>query len=199
MSDPILNQPGITICDTAVVMPFAYIGREPPGEEWDRYIEIGERSVIAAHVVVFFDVLIGESCRIGEHSTIREGCRIGDRVRIGANVTIDFGTEIGNDVQIMDGARIGARTSIGDSTYVGQNAILSSDRRIDPMQHDPRNPDARGPDVGKGCVIGAGANLLAYLKVGDGSVIAAGAIIADDVPAGSVFMGKKARRLASAR
>lgn len=48
-------------------------------------------------------------------------------------------------------------------------------------------------DVAEGAWIGAGAMILPGVSIGPDAVVAAGAIVADDVPAGTLVAGPKAR------
>lgn len=52
-------------------------------------------------------------------------------------------------------------------------------------------------DVGENVWIGAGATILPGVSIGRDAVIAAGAIVADDVPAGTLVAGPKAAVLRS--
>lgn len=50
-----------------------------------------------------------------------------------------------------------------------------------------------GPiDVGENAWIGAGATILPGVSIGRDSVIAAGSVVAEDVPAGTLVAGPKA-------
>jgi len=57
----------------------------------------------------------------------------------------------------------------------------------------------RHPKVEDGAIIGAGALVLGNITIGAGANIGAGAIVLEDVPAGRVVVGKKARDVGPAR
>lgn len=46
-----------------------------------------------------------------------------------------------------------------------------------------------GPDIGKNCIIGAGAVILGDIKVGDNCKIGANAVILKDIPSNSTVVG----------
>jgi serine acetyltransferase len=53
-----------------------------------------------------------------------------------------------------------------------------------------------GVDVGSRCLIGTGAKVLQYLKIGDDVTVGAGSVVTKDVPAGTTVIGVPARPLA---
>jgi len=105
------------------------------------------------------------------------GISLGDYVSIAAFVHI-----WGNG-----GVRVGRRTMIGSHV-----AITS-------ITHDYRDPEMwrtqvlKPVDVGEDVWIGAHAVILPGVTVGNGAVIAAGSIVLQDVPAGSIVAGVPAR------
>jgi acetyltransferase-like isoleucine patch superfamily enzyme len=55
---------------------------------------------------------------------------------------------------------------------------------------------SKGPvEIGRGCWIGAHAVILDGVRVGEGAVVAAGAVVAGDVPAFAVVAGVPARTI----
>ena len=58
-------------------------------------------------------------------------------------------------------------------------------------------PSAQPVIVEDGVVIGANALVLDGCRIGEGSVVAAGAVVVDDVPAGVVVAGVPARVIKS--
>ena len=45
-------------------------------------------------------------------------------------------------------------------------------------------------DIGKGAFIGSNSSLVAPVKIGDGAYIGSGSVITEDVPAGSLGLGR---------
>lgn len=85
---------GVVIEDGGQIFPGAYIGKEPKGAgALARPLQFERRVVIGAifrqsirHVVIYYDVMIGERSLIGDGASIREQCRIGSRTVIGRHV-----------------------------------------------------------------------------------------------------------------
>ena len=53
--------------------------------------------------------------------------------------------------------------------------------------------DFKGPIIRKGVSVGANSTLLSGIEIGEGFMIAAGAIVNDDVPSFSLAIGRPAR------
>lgn len=84
------------------------------------------------------------------------------------------------------GIRLGERVMIGPKA-----TFITSGHPVDPEER--RLYLTGGPiDIAENVWIGAGATILPGVSIGRDAVIAAGAIVADDVPAASLVAGPKA-------
>jgi serine O-acetyltransferase len=90
------------------------------------------------------------------------------------------------------GVVIHGSTTIGDWAQIWQYATIAA-------TDDKRSPGV-GVRIGRGAVIGAHAIVVCpkgrTLTIGDEAVIAAGAIVVDDVPAGAVVIPQPSRVVA---
>ena len=103
------------------------------------------------------------------------GVRLGDRVEIN-NFSIVNGTggvDIGEDTMIGPGSRI--------ISYQHRYA-RGSTIRSQPVEAKPIR-------IGRDVWLGANAIILAGISIGDGAVVAAGAVVREDVPAYAVVAG----------
>ena len=73
---------------------------------------------------------------------------------------------------------------IGDDTVIRQGVTLGNRRR---EEHD------QAPCLGRGVSVGAGAKILGPVRIGDGAMIGANAVVLCDVPAGATAVGIPAR------
>ena len=149
---------------------------------------IGKNALIRSGTIMYCDVIIGDDFKTGHNVMIREKTRIGDRVAIGTGTVIEGHSIIGNDVSLQSMVYIPTNTRIGNSVFIGPNAILTNDR------YPPRMIGGlRGPVIMDGAAIGANTTLLPGVCIGEGSLVAAGAIVTRDVPDHMLAIGSPAR------
>lgn len=105
----------------------------------------------------------------------------------GLNLELDERVFINQGCTFLDyaGIRLGAGTMIGPKV-----TFITSGHPVDPEER--HHYLTGGPiDVAENVWIGAGATILPGVSIGRDAVIAAGAIVADDVPAASLVAGPK--------
>jgi acetyltransferase-like isoleucine patch superfamily enzyme len=125
-----------------------------------------------------------------------------------AMLTIDGAVRIGDGARILVGP--GAKVRIGDDTHfdgdsrlicavdvsIGARCAIAWEVLVmdtDFHRVDGRSSGDAATSIGDHVWIGAGAKILKGVAVGDGAVIAAGAIVTRDVPAGALVAGNPAR------
>ncbi len=109
---------------------------------------------------------------------------------------------IGNRVVIGSGTNIraaGGAISIADNGLLAQNVSLIAANHLmgntSPYRDLPWDTQRTGVILEENVWVGAGAVLLPGCKVGKNSVIAAGAVVTNDVPANQLWGGIPARLL----
>lgn len=114
--------------------------------------------------------------RIVSHlSRMLTGIEIHPGATIGRRVFIDHGF----------GVVIGETAEIGDDCTIYQGVTLGGTRLYKGAK--------RHPTLGKGVVVGAGAQVLGGFTVGDGARIGSNAVVVKPVPAGATAVGNPAR------
>jgi serine O-acetyltransferase len=106
------------------------------------------------------------------------GIEIHPQAKIGRNLFIDHGM----------GVVIGQTATIGDTVTLYHGVTLGG-------KGDNTTGGKRHPDIGDNVVIGAGAQVLGAIKIGDGASVGANAVVTSDVPAGVTVAGNPARRI----
>jgi len=106
----------------------------------------------------------------------------------GLNIDVGEKVFVNQNCTFLDyaGIRIGTRTMIGPKV-----TFITCGHPVDPGDRRLYLTGGR-IDVGENVWIGAGATILPGVSIGADAVIAAGAVVADDVPAQSLVAGPKA-------
>jgi bifunctional UDP-N-acetylglucosamine pyrophosphorylase / glucosamine-1-phosphate N-acetyltransferase len=194
-----LMREGVTIVDPEVT----YI---------DDDVQAGADTVIEPGVSLLGATRLGRACLIQSYSTladsivgdrviVRHGSyvvnsQLADRVTVGpfAHIRegslIEQGARIGNFVEVKK-SRVGQGSKALHLTYLG-DAVLEQKVNIGAgtitCNYDGEKKHTTV--VEEGSFIGSGTMLVAPLRVGKNSYVAAGSTITDDVPAGSLALGR---------
>ncbi len=112
---------------------------------------------------------------VSHFSRMLTGIEIHPGATIGRRVFIDHGF----------GVVIGETAEIGDDCTIYQGVTLGGTRLYKGAK--------RHPTLGKGVVVGAGAQVLGGFTVGDGARIGSNAVVVKPVPAGATAVGNPAR------
>ena len=147
---------------------------------------IGERVIIRSGTVIYERSSLESGVETGHNVLIREETVVGRGSLVGTGTIIDGRVTIGERVRIESGVYIPPYTRIGDNVFIGPRAVFTNDRY-------PPSSRLQGAVVEDDVVIGANSVILPDVRIGRGSVVAAGSIVTRDVPPGSVVVGAPAR------
>jgi serine acetyltransferase len=100
-----------------------------------------------------------------------------------------FGMDIHPSAQLSLSSRLDRTFPIG--VHIGEASYLAFEACI--LTHDRTRGLYLHTWVGRNCFIGARSMVLPGVRIGDGSIVAAGAIVTRDVPANSIVAGNPAR------
>lgn len=183
----------VRIGKNAIIQDGVYIGlpsREylTKGEEEWSLTTIGNNAVIRCGTKIYCAVQIGNNFKTGHNVLVREKTIIGNNVLVGTNTVIDGQTKIGSNISIQSMVYIPTNTIIEDYVFIGPNAVFTNDKY--PIRIKAK---LTGPILRKGTTIGANATVLAGIEIGEGAVIAAGAVVTKNIPAWSIAVGNPAR------
>ena len=183
-------QNGVRVLDPAAVYidPRAEIGAGTvvlPGTIIRGATRIGERCTIGPNAVVNACTLgegvevnasqinestFGDGCDVGPYAHVRPNCTVGEKCHIGAfvqlkNCTLGPGTKMSHLTYVGD-ADVGGGVNFGCGTITTNYDGFQKHRCT----------------IGDNAFIGCNTNLIAPVTVGEGSYIAAGSTITDEVP-----------------
>jgi len=193
----VVIESNVTIGDNVEIFPGAYIGKIPGGPSLSRKprfrksLVIGDNCSIGPNSVIYYDVKIGNNTLIGDGASIREQCRIGPSCVIGRYVTINYAVSIGSGTKIMDLAVITGNSTIGKNVFIAHSVVTANDNAIGRSGYNEKN--IQGPTIGDGVSVGIGAILLPAVVIGKNATVAAGAVVARDVPENALVMGAPAK------
>jgi len=178
----------------------------------DSTVEVGPDTIIEPFVQLLGETKIGEDCRIRSYSVI-ENSNLGDGVlvrvacviggaSIGAGSLIGPFAHIRPESDIREGAHVGnfvetKKVKLGKGskanhlTYLGDADIgtgVNIGAGTITCNYD--GVDKHRTLIGDGVFVGSNSTLVAPITVGEGSYIAAGSSITEDVPPNALALGR---------
>lgn len=152
---------------------------------------IGNECLIGAQVVIYTGCEIGNNVLIADSAAIREDVKVGELTIVGRSCTIENLTTIGRECKLETNSYITAYSVIEDNCFIAPGVVTTNDnflgRTMERFKH------FKGVTVRKGGRIGGGAVILPGLEIGEDAVVAAGAVVTKNVPAGKIFAGVPAK------
>ncbi len=165
------------------------------------------------HFIACSRIKYGRFLKLGNNVTLsglgKKGLSIGNNVGIGSFSNVIVSTSLNN---IGKGITICNNVGIGEFAYlggaggltIGSNCIIGQYFSCHPENHNYHNlstlirhqgVNRKGIEIQSNCWIGSKVTILDGVSVGEGSIIAAGAVLTQSFPANSVIGGVPAKLL----
>ena len=130
---------------------------------------------------------IGEGTKIWHFSHIQAGAKIGANCVVGQNCNVASEVIIGANVKVQNNVSIYAGTIIEDDVFLGPSCVLTN--VTNPRAQVSRHALYEKTLLKKGCTIGANATIVCGITIGRYAFVAAGSVVAKDVPDYALIMG----------
>lgn len=172
LSEGVIVERGAKITGRSAIGKNSRIGR---GSEIINGV-VGENSEIRCSVLE--DAAVGNNSKVGPYSYLRPNSRVGDRCRVG-----DF-VELKN-CSFGDGSKAAHLSYVGDAE-VGQNVNIGCGVVFANFNGKTKSKTI----VEDGCFVGSNCNLIAPVRLGKGSYLAAGTTLTKDMNEGDFCIGR---------
>ena len=141
---------------------------------------------------------IDEPCEIGSGTKIWHFChvlknaKIGQNCNLGQNVHIANNVVIGNNVKIQNNVSVYTGTTIEDDVFLGPSCVLTN--VTNPRSQINRHSLYEKTVIRRGATIGANATIVCGVTIGRYAFIAAGSVVAKNIPDYAFMVGVPARQ-----
>lgn len=160
----------------------------------------GNRVSFSAYIKGHANIAMGKGCKIHADASVdasrSAGVRFGDQVTLNRYAYVqggNGGVRLGNRVEINNFCIVNGTggVDIGDDTLIGPGVcIISYQHCFSPGSTIRSQPiEARPIHIGRDVWLGANSVILAGVTIGDGAIVAAGAVVTRSVSAGDVVVG----------
>lgn len=146
------------------------------------------------------DVTLGEGTVVWHLAQVRERAVLGANCVVGRGAYIGTGVTLGVGCKVQNYALIYEPAHLGDGVFVGPAAVLTNDaypRAVNPDGSPKSAADWEpvGVTIREGAAIGAQAVCVAPVTIGAWALVAAGAVVTEDVSDFALVAGAPARRI----
>ena len=141
--------------------------------------------------IVDDNVTIGEGTKIWHFAHICSGARIGANCIFGQNTMVANDVIIGSNVKVQNNVAIYTGTEIEDDVFLGPSCVLTN--VTNPRSQVKRHSLYERTLIRRGTTIGANATIVCGITLGRYSFIAAGAVVAKNVPDYGFIVGVPGR------
>ena len=135
---------------------------------------------------------VGANTRVWAFAQVMAGAVVGEGCNVCGQVFVEAGAVVGDRVVLKNGVQVWDRVTIEDDVFVGPNATFTNDLIPRAAFKKPAT-EFLPTRVCRGATIGANATIVCGVTLREGCFVAAGSVVAEDVPAFAMVRGVPAR------
>jgi len=143
--------------------------------------------------VVDEPVSIGDGTKIWHFCHVCSGARIGENCSFGQNVLVGNDVLVGNRVKVQNNVAIYTGVTLEDEVFLGPSCVLTN--VTNPRSQIVRRGLYEKTLIRRGATVGANATIVCGITLGRYAFIAAGAVVAKDVPDYALIVGVPGRQV----
>lgn len=161
---------------------------------------MSDEPVVQPTADVAHSARLGARTRVWHLAQVREGARLGDDCTVGRGAYVGPDVVMGDACKLQNYALVYEPARLGDGVFIGPGAVLTNDEFPRAANPDLSVKSAEdwvsvGVTIGDGASIGARAVCIAPVAIGKWALVAAGAVVTQDVPDHALVVGVPARRI----
>jgi len=137
--------------------------------------------------------VIGDGTKVWHFCHVMSGAQLGTKCILGQNVLVASDVVIGSNVKIQNNVSLYTGTVVEDDVFLGPSCVLTN--VTNPRSQVVRHSLYEKTLLRRGATVGANATIVCGITVGRYAFIAAGAVVAKDVPDYALMVGVPARQL----
>lgn len=155
---------------------------------------IAGQSMVDSHCVLQ-DSRMEEHCHIKNFSHLEQAhvgahCQVGPYARLRPGAVLEQDARVGNFVEVKK-SRLGRGAKAGHLTYLGDAEVgAGSNIGAGTITCNYDGTNKHRTLIGEGAFIGSNSSLVAPVRIGESALVGAGSVITEDVPAGSLALGR---------
>ncbi|WP_231745413.1 acyltransferase [Arthrobacter sp. EpRS71] len=155
--------------------------------------------VVAESADVSDEAVIGDGSKIWHLAQVREQAELGVNCIVGRGAYIGTGVKMGDNCKVQNYALVYEPAVLEAGVFIGPAVVLTNDTYPRAVSPDGGLKSAHdwepvGVTIREGASIGARAVCVAPVTIGRWATVAAGAVVAKDVPDFALMVGVPAKR-----
>lgn len=143
--------------------------------------------------VVDGSVQMGSGTKVWHFTHIQSGARIGRNCILGQNVNIGENAVLGDGVKVQNNVSVYEGVVLEDYVFCGPSCVFTNDTT--PRARYPKHHRYRPTLIHHDATLGANCTVVCGHTVGAWALVAAGAVVAGDVPSHALVAGVPARQI----